>query len=200
VRYDRRALVAADLARYSPGAGPLDGQSKEFPCIDGGYTWKYIGSGLQYTELATYEGTTIALRSYEAHSPGNPVNTPRLVTSRNLSSGQPIDNDITEAGRQQSCPCQGLSDLGSVGNVVPGAGGNGYSFLLDPNYGNILADTSSGLWDSSSGGRSWMALASPNLQPLLVAVQPPVGGDPWHVCAAQQILADPAHEFHTADS
>ena len=51
-------------------------------------------------------------------------------------------------------------------------------------------------WDSGNGGRSWTALTSPNLQPLLVAVQPPVSDEPWHLCAAQQILADPAHSYN----
>ena len=51
-------------------------------------------------------------------------------------------------------------------------------------------------WDSVDGGQDWTSLASPNLQPYLVAVQPPIGDEPWHVCAAQQILADPAHSYN----
>jgi hypothetical protein len=134
-----------------------------------------MGSGLQYSELATYKGTAFALRSYEAYSPGNPIDAMRLVASLNLSSWHSVDNAIS------------------------GAGGSIHSFWLNPSSGSILAYTtssSSGFWDSGNGGQSWSALASPSLQPDLVAVQPSVGDEPWHLCAAQQILANPAHSYN----
>ncbi len=161
---------------YNPNNGPpspADASIQDFASVDGGVTWRSIGSGQSFDELATYQGTSYALRTDYTDNPADPIH---LVASSNLQSWHTVD-----------------SDIGKAGDTVD-------SFWLNPTDGDILVHSFNGslsdLWESSDGGQHWRQPAYPNLDPYTVAVQPPIGNEPWHLCVAQQILADPPHSYN----
>jgi hypothetical protein len=141
----------------------------EFSAVtfDGGATWQQpaslTSSGIEGFATSTSRGITYAVICCSS----DPSSGLRLMVSRDgMRTWTPVDAAIVTSG-------QGVS-----------------TFLYRPDTGELLAmaygvnTLDQSLWASGDGGAHWSKLPSPATGEFDIYVtQPPVRGQPWHLCA-----------------
>lgn len=162
----RNAIVR--LSWYKPGASPTDPSGLAFVTTNAGHTLTALSGNYDYAQMASYRGKVYVLR---LDSPGDPDLRYRLmVSSDGMHTWNPLDQTIADASATIS------------------------AFWLNPADGSILAYAFSGsdrsFWVSPDGGGSWQQLSVPDSGLLQnIAVQWPLGNEPWHICIAGRPLS-----------
>jgi hypothetical protein len=95
-------VIVTSTANPTNGASPIAVVATDFASTDGGVTWQAIGSGEEYGELATYQGTTYALR---ADLVDESKRVRHLAASTNLLSWH--DVDAAHASNVLACSADG---------------------------------------------------------------------------------------------
>lgn len=152
-------MLIATVGWYNLGEGPNQGHTLSYLSRDGARTWTALGAQQTFGELATYGGTTYALRNV-----GEP------------GAGGDLSLDASRDGLR-------------TWHTVDAAAQSMSAFWLNPTNGALLVQAYneaapwSALWQSSDGGAHWSALSTLNISADKVVVQSPTSGQPWHLCA-----------------
>lgn len=161
----QKAIV--NLYWYQPGASPLQPNGLVFATTDGGHSWTALPGNYRYAQMASYGGKVFVLR---LDTPGAPDLGYRLMVSADgMRTWTPLDQTLADASATIS------------------------AFWLNPANGSILAYAFSGsarsFWSSPDRGGTWRRISVPTNGLLqTIAVQWPLGAEPWRICAAGQLI------------
>ena len=163
-----------DLEWYAPGASPISPSQLTFATTDGGRSWVQFTSAFDYLQLATFRGTTYAIRK---------------------------DNPSADTGDQLVASTDGLRSWHTVDQTMQRVHALPHAFWLNPVNGSLLAyafsvnaegaNLTRSLWVSADGGGTWRRISSPGNSMSFLAVQWPTNTDPWHICASDQNITAP---------
>lgn len=161
----RNAIVR--LSWYEPGAAPTAPSGLTYVTGDAGHTFTALPGNYDYAQMAGYHGKVYILR---LDAPGDPNQSFHLMVSSD-----------------------GMHTWGQLDQTFAGSSAVVSAFWLNPATGSILVYAFSGsdrsFWVSVDSGASWQRLSDPGSGLARnIAVQWPVGNEPWRLCVAGQPL------------
>jgi hypothetical protein len=165
-------VVVATMGGASSNRNPPALGGNSYISLDGGATWRKLEDAhvLAVSDLATWRGTIYAVVS---------VLTPQGTIARleaisvGLHTWRHVDDAIVAQGRQAQRVWV-RPDTGELLLATYPVGDSG-----------AIPDVFEELWSSADGGTTWAQVPGSGVAHYVV--QTPVAGQPWHICAQQQL-------------
>jgi hypothetical protein len=167
------AIAVVAVTGVKLGGSPRLTDFASYVTFDGGHTWRAlaVSGSLPYLTLQFSTRATVTYAHLRVAN-GQQEDDVLATSSDHMRTWHPLFHGVSA----------------SVGLGAGGLGGT--AFWLNPTDGALLVQGTDAFWSSANAGGSWTRLAVPGFGSAAetVVVQAPVGGRPWHLCAANESL------------